>query len=141
MRYWDSSALVYLLVDQPQTRSVEALFDEDRAIVVWWGTDTECASAVARLERRGHLSPEATDDAYRRLAELRSVWGEIQPGEELREMARRLLRVHALRAGDALQLAAGWLAAEHHPSTLEFVCLDKTLARAASREGFIVITS
>lgn len=139
MRYWDSSALVHLLVDQPQTRSVRASFDADRDIVVWWGTDTECASAVARLERQGDLSPEAADAAYRRLAELRNIWGEVQPVEELREMARRLLRVHDLRAGDALQLAAAWLAAEHHPSTLEIVCLDKTLARVASKEGFVVV--
>jgi len=139
VRFWDSSAVVHLLVDQPRTSAVVAILREDQEAVVWWGTDTECASAIARLERQGDLRPEAADEAYRRLAQLRGAWGEIHPVEELRETARRLLRVHDLRAGDALQLAAAWLAAERHPSTLEFVCLDQRLARAATLEGFIVL--
>ena len=141
MRFWDSSALVHLLIDQPQTPAVVAMFREDPDAVVWWGTDTECASAIARLERQGDLPPKAADEAYKRLAQLRGGWGEIHPVEELRETARRLLRVHDLRAGDALQLAAAWLAAERHPSTLTFVCLDQRLARAAALEGFIVLTA
>ena len=139
MRFWDSSAVVHLLVDQPRTPAVVAMLRQDQDAVVWWGTDTECASAIARLERQGDLGPEAADEAYGRLAQLRGGWGEIHPVDELRETARRLLRVHDLRAGDALQLAAAWLAAERHPSTLEFVCLDQKLARAATLEGFIVL--
>jgi len=139
VRFWDSSAVVHLLVDQPRTPAVVAILREDQDAVVWWGTDTECASAIARLERQGDLRSKAADEAYRRLAQLRGAWGEIHPVEELRETARRLLRVHDLRAGDALQLAAAWLAAERHPSTLEFVCLDQRLARAATLEGFIVL--
>jgi len=49
-----------------------------------------------------------------------------------------LLRVHPLRAGDSLQLAAAIIAAEHEPATLEFVSLDERLNEAASREGFRV---
>ena len=54
------------------------------------------------------------------------------------EIARRLLRVHPLRAADSLQLAAAFLASEGKPSTLEFVCLDDRLVIAAQREGFPV---
>jgi len=140
VRFWDSSALVHLLIDQPQTPALAALLREDQDVVVWWATDTECASAIARLERQGDLTPEAADAAYARLAQMRRAWSEIHLVEELRETARRLLRTHDLRAGDALQLAAAWLTAERHPSTLEFVCLDRRLARAAALEGFIVST-
>ena len=132
--------MVCLLIDQPQTPAVLATLGEDPDVVVWWAADTECASAIARLERQGDLPPDAADEAYRRLAQFRGAWGEVQPVDELRETARRLLRVHDLRAGDALQLAAAWLASERHPSTLEFVCLDRKLARAATLEGFIVVT-
>ncbi len=48
-----------------------------------------------------------------------------------RDSAKRFLRVHDLRAADALQLAA-----ESRPSTLAFVCLDARLLDAAQREGF-----
>jgi hypothetical protein len=50
-----------------------------------------------------------------------------------------MLRVHDLRAADALQLAASVAAAEGRPATLTFVCLDERLTSAAEREGFSVI--
>jgi hypothetical protein len=49
------------------------------------------------------------------------------------------LRVHPLRAADALQLAAAFIAAERRPSSLELVTLDDRLAVAARKEGFAVI--
>jgi len=57
----------------------------------------------------------------------------------LRETARRLLRTHALRVADALQIAAAILSSEGHPAALELVCFDKKLAEAAQREGFEII--
>jgi hypothetical protein len=40
---------------------------------------------------------------------------------------------------DSRQLAAAIVAAEHEPSTLEFVSLDDRLSDAASREGFRMV--
>jgi len=57
----------------------------------------------------------------------------------VREAARRLLRVHDLRAADALQLAAAVVASENRPSTMQIVCLDARLAGAALREGFRIL--
>jgi hypothetical protein len=54
-------------------------------------------------------------------------------------MASRLLRVHPLRAADALQLAAALAAAKGDPSSLDVVCLDQRLSEAARREGFRVL--
>jgi hypothetical protein len=48
------------------------------------------------------------------------------------------LRVHPLRAADALQLAAAFIAAERRPSSLEVVTLDDRLAAAARKEGFVL---
>jgi hypothetical protein len=47
--------------------------------------------------------------------------------------------VHDLRAADAHQLAAAFVAAESRPPSLEIVTLDDRLAAAATREGFRVI--
>ena len=44
-----------------------------------------------------------------------------------------------LRAADALQLAAAFIAAERRPSSLELVTLDDRLAAAARKEGFGVV--
>lgn len=139
MRFWDSSALVPLLVAEPVTAAVRTLYLEDHAIAVWWTTPVECASALARLERDHALRGKAAAESYRRLDALVPSWIEIEPTNEVREIARRLLRAHPLRTGNALQLAAAHLAAERRPSTLDLVTLDDRLAEAAEREGFVVV--
>ncbi len=116
---------------------MRALLDDDPAVVVWWATQLECVSAISRREREGTAGDVSA--AFERLQALASVWTEIDPGEQLRRSARRLLRVHALRAADALQLAAALTAAETHATSLPFVTLDRRLADAARREGFPVI--
>lgn len=135
MKFWDSSALVPLLLQQPQTKRVRHLLAEDDELVVWWGSAVECASAIARLHRDGHLSAAAERDARSLLEVLRKSWFEVQPGDAVREQAMRLLRVHALRAADALQLAAAleWAGA---PPEGGFVTFDDRLLEAAQREGF-----
>jgi len=96
-------------------------------------------SALARLEREGQLSSAHLTAALVRLDALASGWIEVQPNQRLRATALRLLRVHALRAGDALQLAAASVAAEDHPRSLPFITRDHRLALAADREGFVTI--
>jgi len=73
-----------------------------------------------------------------RLRRLAHAWHEIDASDPIRETAVRLLRVHPLRAADALQLAAAHDAAERRPSSLEVVTLDDRLATAARKEGFVV---
>jgi uncharacterized protein len=88
---------------------------------------------------RGALSPQAVILALNRLAALAAGWHEIDPSDAIREAAARFLRVHPLRAADALQLAAAFLAAERRPASLEIATLDDRLAAAARKEGFAVI--
>ena len=138
MRFWDSSALVPLFAAEPGTRAVQALYTRDPEVVVWWGTLVECASAVARLERDGALVPADAAKSFARLDALAPSWMQIDPSDEIREAARRFLRVHPLRAADALQLAAALVAAERRPPTLAFVTLDDRLREAAAKEGFLL---
>jgi predicted nucleic acid-binding protein len=139
MRFWDSSAVVALLANEPARERVLELLQSDSAILVWWSTPTECASAIARRERDGSLAESDAAAANDQLDELATIWSEVIPSNQVRAMARRLLRLHTLRAADALQLAAAIIAAEHEPRSLEFVCLDDRLRAAASREGFKVL--
>lgn len=139
MRFWDSSAIVPLLVGERATDAVTAEAERDRDLVAWWGTAIECVSAVARLEREGQLDLAGVTVATERLEELRQAWLEILPVDRVRETAIRLLLTHDLRAADAMQLGAAIVAAEERPATLGFVTLDDRLARAAGREGFKVV--
>ena len=138
MRYWDSSAIIPLTVTEASTGAMRAIAEEDPVMCVWWATEVECVSALARLEREGALTDTATTGALERLDLLAESWNEVQPVAAVRSAARRLLRVHALRAADALQLAAAVVAAEGQPASLGIVTLDERLAAAARREGFTV---
>ena len=136
MKFWDSSAVIPLLVPEMMSASIQKLFDGDPVIVAWWATEIECTSAIARRQRQGQLGEELASEAFRRLSALRAGWHEVEPSEEIRESTKRLLRVHDLRTADALQLAAAFFVAEARPSTLEFISLDERLLAAARREGF-----
>jgi uncharacterized protein len=108
-------------------------------MTVWWATEVECASAIARFERDEEITRGASQRAFDRLDDLVRAWTEVEPAPVVRRSARRLLRAHELRAADALQLAAALEAAEGDAPSLELVTLDKRLADAARREGFSVV--
>jgi predicted nucleic acid-binding protein len=139
LRFWDSSAVVPLLVDEPTTDAVQAVLEEDPTMLVWWATELECVSAIARLERQGDLASDATVVALQRLEALAGGWHEVQPVESVRRAARRALRVHSLRTADALQLAAATVGSEGQPASLDIVSLDDRMNDAARREGFAVM--
>jgi predicted nucleic acid-binding protein len=139
VRFWDSSALVPLFVQESTSASVAEAYAGDPAVVAWWGTPLECASALARLERDGGLALDGLTVALGSLAAAADTWHEVQPVRVVRQAALRLLLVHDLRAADALQLAAALTAAEGQPDALGFVTLDDRLAQAAVREGFAVL--
>ncbi len=103
------------------------------------GTPVECTSVVGRRERDEHLDSESAALALDRLRNLVPSWMEVQPSERVRSIARRALRVHALRAAETLQLAAAIVAAGDDRASLEMVCLDQRLTLAARREGFQLI--
>ena len=139
MRFWDSSALVPLLVTETSSRRVLQAYEEDPDVMAWWATPAECVSALARLEREGRLGTDAVGSAVYRLTALEAAWTEVQPVARLRQVAIRLLRVHSLRATDALQLAAAVIGAADQPAGLPIVTLDERLSQAADREGFPVV--
>lgn len=139
MRFWDASAIVPLLITELWTRRVQALVAQDPAMLVWWGSEVECASAITRLEREGALGEQAIALAFKGLGQLADAWHEVEPSDAVREAAVRFVRVHPLRAADSLQLAAAFVAAERRPATLEVITLDGRLATAARKEGFALI--
>lgn len=139
MRFWDASAIVPLLIEERSSQILRALLRDDPLVVVWWATHTECASALARLAREQLLDTQRLQAAHKRLSQLAANWEEVEPHDEVRETAARFLRVHPLRAGDALQLAAAFVAASRRPSSLDFVVLDERLVAAAQKEGFVMV--
>jgi len=70
MRFWDSSALVPLLMTQPLSSKTDKWVAEDGELAVWTLTPIELASAVLRLVREGALQETAANQAESRIDEL-----------------------------------------------------------------------
>lgn len=130
--------MVPLIIEQSSSSGVRPIFEADPEKSYWWGARVECASALSRLERDG-LGQDRVEAAFDSMKEILTSGNEVQASDALRTTAMRLLRVHPLRAADALQLAAAIHASENHPTTMDFVCTDAKLALAASKEGFRVL--
>ncbi len=140
MKFWDSSAVVPLLVHEAATPFFSALYARDPLMTVWWGTTVECASALARYGRDPRTAASRTiADGFRRLDDAAARWNEITASVAVKEAALALLRRHPLRAADSLQLAAAVVARQEGGAAWEFVSADKNLVEAAIKEGFAVI--
>ena len=139
MKFWDTSAIVPLLVIEPSTGSAKSILTGDSSVVVWWGTRTECVSALNRQIRDGSLRNEDERQARQVLQQLADAWSEVQPSELLRGTAERLLAVHALRAADAFQLAAALHWCQRQPMNRNLVSFDTRLRDAAYKQGFAIL--
>ena len=136
--FWDTSALVLLVVDQRATARARAIHRAYSKIVVWWGSAVEIESALSRLGRHGVLSAADLDLARRRAAMLTGGAHEVPPSDAVRDRAIALTKAHPLRTGDALQLAAALATSRDRPVGRLFVCFDERLTAVARDVGFDV---
>ncbi len=137
--FWDTSALVPLCCFQPQSAQARQVARTYNRQVVWWGTVVEAVSSLHRLTRDEVLNVKDSRQAFARLDYLRGRWNEVQPTQEVRDRAERLLRIHKLRAADALQLAAALVWCGDRPHGRALIGADGNLLEAAGVEGFTVM--
>lgn len=140
MRYWDTSALVPLVVREESSRQAREWLKDDATIVTWCWTSVELASAVERRFREDLISRQQRRSCLDAFSDLSEAWDEVADVVAVRTRSCSLLARHALRAADAAQLGAALLVAESDPAGLTFVCLDERLAVAAEREGLRVLS-
>lgn len=138
MRFWDSSAIVPLIVEEATSSACRSLVRTDRAIAVWALSRVEVLSAIWREVRAGAMERQDAIQAGKRLDALSAVWVEVDGLSAVRARAERLVAVHPLRAADAMQLAAALVLSKERPRW-SFVTGDHQLASVAELEGFDVI--
>jgi len=98
-------------------------------------SEVEVASALVRRWREGAFDKRGRDralDALRRDFERLSV---VEIGPLVTARAVSLLERHAIRAGDALQLASCMLLRDSSKSAVTFAAFDDRLNQAARAEG------
>ena len=138
MRFWDTSALVPLILDEPKTARMRTLFADDPDILTSAFTTIEIASAVWRRLHADQLPLSAHQEADELFAGLSMTWTELAVSQDAIDRAIGAMSRQPLRAGDALQLGTALVAAGQ-PGRLPFVTLDEDLAAAARAEGFPVL--
>ena len=138
MRFWDSSAVIPLIIRQAGSARADEWFTADRDIALWTLTPVEITSALWRQVREGGLGEDDARYAEERARELAAASRRVIDVEAVKALAQRLLRVHVLRAADALQLGAALVWSGGSPQGKTMHTLDDRLARAARREGFDV---
>jgi predicted nucleic acid-binding protein len=104
VRFWDTSALVPLILEEPASKACRRELRADSGMVVWILTRVEIVSAIRRQARGAALSGAEAATALRRLEERAARWSEVESLAAVRLRAERLLALHPLRAADALQL-------------------------------------
>jgi uncharacterized protein len=120
-------------------RALQALAGQDPDMLVWWGSQLECVSALTRLERAVALDAKAVATSFERLKQLADSWHELKPGGIVRESAVRFLRVSFV-GGSRCSTTCGCLRRSRaRPPSLQFVTLDERLAGAARQEGFELV--
>jgi predicted nucleic acid-binding protein len=140
MRFWDSSAIVPILVLEKQSAWARDLLRDDPVGIIWALTPVEVHSALVRRRRERSLVARDFTMARSRAKLVYSAMAQIVVLEQVAERALRVLDLHTLRAADALQLAAALVASRERPQDLPFVTLDEHLAEAAEREGFPLVS-
>lgn len=133
MKFWDSSALVPLVLDEPSTDAMKTLLRDDPRVVVSFITPLEVESAIWRRTRHPH-EDFARVAALRRFNTLAAEWTVVEDIGQTLSLAREATMRHRLRAADAIQLGAALLVGR--PGDLVFVAGDDELKLAASAEGF-----
>ena len=136
--FWDSSAIVPLLVAEISSEGLLDLLKEAGTLSLWWASPVECTSALYRRHRDKSFPSQVLRQALSRLDALVEDATMIVPTDPVRRRTRRILATHPLRAADALQLAAALAWCDDDPRDAGFVCLDERLREAALREGFRV---
>jgi predicted nucleic acid-binding protein len=137
LRFWDSSALIPLILDEPSSATVRGLMRSDSHIIASHLTPVEITSSLWRRRHHGKLPVGVHLQADAAFAEITRRWSAIAAPEAV-EHAIDLLSRHPLRAADSVQLASALIARERFGS-LPFVTLDLDPAGAARAEGFVVL--
>jgi predicted nucleic acid-binding protein len=138
MKFWDSSAIVPLLVEEDRTADARRLLSEDQSILASQLTPVEVSSALWRKRHANELTSAAHEEAERMFAEISRRWREISHAPEMVAQALDLLSRHPLRSMDALQLAAAMFASGT-TARIPIVTFDRRFAAAARAEGFAIL--
>ena len=135
--YFDTSAIVPLVVDEPGTEAAGTIGDRADRLISTRLARVEARAALARAARIGRLTSRQLLAAKPELDGLLDQLDLVDIDDELVRSAAELAEVHALRAYDAVHLAA---AARLAADDVVVVAGDRALLTGAHAIGLAVAT-
>jgi uncharacterized protein len=134
--YLDTSALVKLYVDEPDSGAVQRLVGEADVVATSVLAYAEARATFARLRRERLMKPGGTRAAIRQLDADWSRFLVILLDDDLARAAGRLADAHGVRGCDSVHLASfEALLSRCRDEEVEFSCADNRLTRAARTLG------
>ena len=133
--YFDTSALIPLIIDEPSSDSRERLWNEATRSVSVRLLYVEARSALARAQRLGRLTHRGLDSAVALLDDLSAQVDHVEITDRLVRTAGDLAEEHQLRGYDAVHLAAAQTVTD---VDTVFASGDQNLIAAASHLGLTV---
>jgi uncharacterized protein len=135
MQFWDTSALIPLVVRQPPfSDQCRRIFRGGVSRSTAFVSRVECRSAIERLAREGGLDPPSRRRCVARVDRLFAGFDLVAFSAHVEREALALLRRHPLRSLDALQLACALTLGPGGVDTVQLVCCDQRLAAAGVAE-------
>jgi predicted nucleic acid-binding protein len=137
--YWDTSALLALIFEEPRSEDVRRLALKKGALPGYTSffSFIEMESAYSRRLSEGALKSSQLPELRLKAQQLESSLGLLWADEEALRDARHLVLEQGLRPGDALQLASARLLLQGDGAA--FVCLDRKLNQAAQSVGLVPV--
>jgi predicted nucleic acid-binding protein len=137
--YFDSSALVKLLVHEEGSSWCEGIWDDASEPFTCAAAYVEVRAALAAAHRDGRLTPANFRSTKARFESIWSEIGVLDFDAALIQHAGDVAEVAALRGYDAIHLSSAQ--AIHAAKPLYMLTWDKDLARASFDAGINVIRS
>jgi len=129
--FCDTSALVKLVIEEPESEAMLRAANAAEWIAV---CRIACAEAVAAMARRAREDPASADAIQQAREQLGLLWPSlviVEVSQPLVEAAGRFADAFALRGCDSVQLAAAHQLQSAIERPLTFACFDRRLTQAA----------
>lgn len=136
LAFWDSSALVKLLVEEPGTDTAVTLWDTSTALVASRLVVPEVSAALATAERARRIDAARARVVRTEWRRYASALDLLDVTEGIAERGADLAAAHALSGADAVQLAT---ALGLRDVEIVVASWDRRLATAAVAEGIVVV--
>jgi len=129
--FCESSALVKLLIDEPESAQIHQATERAGLIAACRITWAEAMAAMARRQRDDPTSADEIENARQRLSMLWSSFTIVEVSQKLVDTAGRFADGFALRGYDSVQLAAAHELHITSEQPVTFACYDRRLNQAA----------